>query len=191
MKSKLIIYYKPSKGYNNRIETFTFSISRIDIKDNIYKQKVIIEHKSSITGEIEEYKLKEIHLNAAQIIDKILSIDFNKNYPAPIFDNKHDYFLVKYDNKKIETSDKESIKYILDLFKIDKLMSITHKHYKYIKDMYEYTELVDILNTKNNELTGKQLITLAHIFKRVDPYDIFENMDYLEKYLDTIKIDDK
>ena len=53
--------------------------------------------------------------------------------------------------------------------------------------MYEYTELVDILNSKIDSLTGEQMATLSHMFSHEDPYRIFQSMAWLPEYLNSAK----
>lgn len=183
-QDKLIIYYKPAEGTYEYTKSFTFSISRINEQDDTYKKKIILEHISKKRNRVEEYKLKEIHINAKEIIAKIKEIDFNKTYTAPIT-NGDEYDII-YGDRRISTGKKEEIQEILNAFNFDKLLAITHKHYEYIKDMDEYTKLLDILNSKLGELNGKQLSVLSSVFKDVNPYHLFQSMGWLPKYLDDI-----
>jgi hypothetical protein len=75
------------------------------------------------------------------------------------------------------------------MFNVDKLMCITHKHYEYIKDMDEYTVLLDKLNNKLPELTGSQLKVLTHTFKYTNPYNVFQNISWLPNFLDNVIFD--
>lgn len=182
MNNKLIIYYEPQKGEREFLKSFTLSFSRISENDDTYKQKAILEHKSKTRNRIEEYKMKEFHIGAKELLNKISKIDFDKTYQKP--KEGYEYFCIMYDGKKIETSDRQEISDILEAFNFMKLSSITHKHFEYIKDMNEYTKLLDILNNKINELNGTQLSTLSRMFKLVNPYLLFQSMNWLPKFLD-------
>lgn len=180
---KFVIYYEPPRSKREYLKSITLTISRINPDDNTYKIKLLQEHISKTRGVVEEYKMKEIHLGANEIIEKIEKVDFERNYSAACKDEKHDYFYISYGDKTIETSNIDDIEYILEEFCFNDLISITHKHYEYIKDMYEYTELVKILNNKINSLSGEQLATLSRLFKPSNPYLIFQSMAWLPEFL--------
>ena len=182
---KLIIYYEPEENVNEYIKSFSLSFSRINEKDGTYKQKAVLEHRSKTRGTIEEYKMKEFHTKASEILKKIEKINFKKEYSKPV--KGAEYFCLIFGNEKIETSNYEEIKEILEDFSFMKLSAITHKHYRYIKDMNEYTKLMEILNGKISELNKDQLITLSDNFKNMDPYSIFQSMGWLPLFLDDIK----
>lgn len=182
---KFIIYYKPA-GTGKGVNALTLSFSRLSTEDNTYKQKLILEYTNE-NGQIEEYKIKEFHIGANEILEKIDNIDFSRFYINKKEYDDQDYILIKYGNKKIETTDKKQVDDILNLFKFNDLMHITRKHFKYIKDMYEYVDLVNILNSKLNSLSGKQMAKLSHLFSHEDPYRIFQSMAWLPEYLDSIE----
>ena len=182
--AKFTIYYEPPTHIREFLKSVTFTVSRLNTNDNTYKIKLLQEHHSKTRENIEEYKMREIHIGAKEILDKINKIDFSKEYTPAIRNGMNDYFFICYGNKKIETSDKESIQYILDMFRFDELICITHKHYVYIKDMYEYLNLFNILSSKIGSLTGEQLATLSKLFKPSNPYLIFQSMAWLPIYLD-------
>jgi hypothetical protein len=181
---KLIIYCEPAAGVHEYVKSFTLAFSRINKEDKVYKKKAVLQHNSKSRNCVEEYKMKEIHTDADVILDKIAKIDFEKEY-SPIVDGA-DKFYITYDDNKIQTSNKEEIQYILDLFNVDKLMNISHKHYEYIKDMDEYTILLDTLNSKLPDLDGNQIKTLSRTFKYTNPYNIFQSMSWLPIFLDNI-----
>lgn len=183
---KLIIYYEPAEGTYEFTKSFTLSFSRINEKDNTYKKKAILEHQSRKRNRVEEYKMKEFHINADDILSKIEKIDFDKNYTQPT--EISETYCISFGDKKLITGKKEEIQEILDDFNFDKLLAITHKHYEYIKDMDEYTKLLDVLNSKLGELSGEQLKTLCRVFKEVNPYSIFQSMGWLPRYLDDVKL---
>jgi hypothetical protein len=178
--SKFTIYYQPCSSSYEYIKSITLSFSRLENEDNIYKKKLILEHKSKTRNAIEEYKMKEVHIGADKIKEKINKIDFNQEKKVCETNGLEDYFLIQYGDKKIETSNKEEIQYILDMFNFDNLMTITHKHYSYIKDMDEYTELTKILYSKIPHLKREDLIMVSSEFKFTDPYHIFQRMPYFE-----------
>ena len=182
---KLIIYYEPAEGTYEFTKSFTLSFSRINKEDNTYKKKAILEHISKKRNRLEEYKMKEMHTNADEIIAKIEKIDFNKKYTKPT--DTSETFCISYGDKQLITGKKEEIQKILQEFNFDKLLAITHKHYEYIKDMDEYTKLLDILNSKLADLSGEQLKVLCRVFKDVNPYSIFQSMGWLPKFLDDIQ----
>ena len=183
---KLIIYYEPAEDSYEFIQSFTLSFSRINKKDNTYKKKTILEHKSKKRNRVEEYKMKEFHIDADNILSKINKIDFDKEYTKPT--DSGETYCISFGDKKLITGKKEENQEILDDYNFDKLLAITHKHYEYIKDMDEYTKLLDILNSKLCELSGEQIKTLSGLFKEVNPYNIFQSMGWLPKYLDDIKL---
>lgn len=181
INGKFIIYYEPVKDDREYMKSFTLSFSRINKEDNTFKKKVILEHRSRARNTIEEYKIKEIHLGAKNLLDKIHKVDFKKSYSKPV--KGSEYFCIKYGNRMIETSNIDEIRDILELFNFVKLSDITHKHYKYIKDMDEYTKLLDILNSKITSLNGEEISSLSQIFKTIDPYKIFQSMDRLPEFI--------
>lgn len=187
MNKKFLIYYEPARASYEYIKSASLVFSRMSNNDNLYKQKYVIEHKSKNRQRIEEYKMTEVHLGADKIREKIDSIDFEKIYPSPIRDDKHEYFYISYDNKIIETSDRESIVDILVMFRFEELLGITHKHFQYIKDMYEYIDLVKVLDSKISGLSKEQTVTLAKIFKPNNPYIIFQSMGWLNQFLEDMK----
>ena len=180
--NKLIIYYEPASGIHEYIKSFTLSFSRINEEDRLYKKKAVLQHKSKKRNCIEEYKMKELHTDAETIVDKISRINFHKAY-SPIVEGS-DKFYITYGDNKIATSNKQEIQYILDLFNFDRILNITHKHYEYIKDMDEYTVLLDSLNKKLPELNGSQIKTLSRTFKYTNPYNVFQNISCLPNFLD-------
>lgn len=183
--NKLIIYYEPLEGSREFLKSFTLSFSRISKTDNTYKQKAILEHKSKIRNCIEEYKMKEFHIGAKDLLKKIKNIDFDKKYTKPT--KQTEYFCISYGDKKIITGDRSEIEEILNNFNFIRLSSITHKHYEFIKDMNEYTNLLDILNSKISILNRSQLFTLSKMFKQINPYILFQSMSWLPKFLDDNK----
>lgn len=183
--TKLNIYYEPAEGVYEYTKSFTLSFSRINEEDNTYKKKAILEHKSKKRQCVEEYKMKEIHIGAKELLEKIKKIDFDKEYTEPV--ENGETYCISYGDKRLITGKREEIEEILDLFNFGKLLAITHKHYEYIKDMDEYTQLLDILNNKLTDLSGEQLKILCKTFKEVNPYSIFQSMGWLSRYLDDIK----
>ncbi len=183
-QTKLIIYYEPAEGAYEYTKSFTLSFSRINEEDGTYKKKAILEHKSKKRQCVEEYKMKEIHTDAEKVLEKINKIDFEKEYTKPT--DGGEIYHISYEDKRITTGKKEEIIDILNAFNFDKLLAITHKHYEYIKDMDEYTKLLDILNSKLADLSGEQLKVLCRTFKEVNPYSIFQSMGWLPRYLDDI-----
>lgn len=190
--TKFTIYYEPAKINHEHVESATLAFSRLNTQDDTYKQKFVLEQKSKDGTRIEEYKMKEFHVGVHALLENIKNnIDFDKSYPAAIHDKAHEYFYISFGDKFIETSNRDSIQSILDAFQFDKLLSISHEHYKSIKDMYEYITLFEILNKKTMNLSAERMITLANIFKTKNPYQIFQSMGWLEKFLDDMKNEQK
>ena len=181
---KLTIYYKPQENKGEYVKSFTLSFSRINLTDNTYKQKAILEHRSKNRNRIEKYNLKEFHIGANELVRKFDKFDFEKEYSKP--EKEKDYFCITYKDKEIETSNYEEIKSFLEDLDFLSLVSITHKHYPFIKDMYEYAALSNILSEKMLKLNGKQMMALINIFKNSDPYVVFSNMNDLSYFLSTI-----
>lgn len=178
--SKLIIYYHPSEKEKSKIKSLTLSFSRLNDENDTYRQKLILQQ--NINNKIEEYKIKEFHLNAEKIKEKIRKIDFEREYDK-VNDLLEEYYLIKFNNKEIKTNNHNQIKYILDIFNFDDLMQIQHYHYKYIKDMYEFVSINNLLNAKAISLDKPQMLKLVEILKVEDPYRIFRNMIKLDEFI--------
>lgn len=182
---KLLIYYKPSRQDMPDILSITLSFSRLNPVDNTYKQKIIIERVDE-HGEIKKIKMKEMHVNVEKIFEKIKEIDFDKKYTNNIDDDET--FLIQYVDKRIYSSKREEVADILALFSFDELVKIPIYHYDIIKDMYEYTELVKALEKRKEELSDEHRVMLDIVFK-IDPYDVFEHIYYLDVYLERFRDD--
>lgn len=184
--SKISFYYEPAKSSYEYIKSASLVFSRMDNDDNIYRQKYVLEHKSKKRNQIEEYRIIEVHFGADEIKTKMDSFDFDKLYPEAYKDDAHEYFYITYGDKVIETSDRNSIQDILDAFRFDELLTVTHKHFEYIGNVYEYLDLMKVLNSKVSDLSKDRLITLVDNFKLINPYKFFENIGNIENYLDIL-----
>lgn len=184
---KISIYYEPARTSYEYIQSASLVFSRMNNDDNIYRQKYVLEHKSKKRQRVEEYRMIEVHIGADKVQDKMKKFDFDKIYPEAYKDEEHEYFYIVCGDKIIETSDRESIQDILDAFRFDELLKITHKHFEYIKDVYEYLDLIKILDTKISNLSRTRMITLVDNFKLINPYKIFQNIGTLEDFLDNLQ----
>ena len=181
--SKIIFYYEPGnkKKYTS---SFTLSFSRINEETDTYKQKVILQHWSEKRNQLEEYKMKEVHFGAKQLIEKIQKIDFTKQYESP--KSGEEMLFISYGDKKIYTGDMDAVKEVLDLFQLLELADITHRHYEYIKDMYEYIALKKLMINKSSTLSAGKRECLNDIFRNYNPYKTFQSISYLDDYLDFV-----
>ena len=66
---KFMFYYEPGSK-NPYTRSYTLSFSRIDEESNTYKQKAILQHWSDKRGNLEEYKLKEVHIGRIKNISQ-------------------------------------------------------------------------------------------------------------------------
>ena len=178
--SKLMFYYEPG-AKNPYTRSYTLSFSRIDSESNTYKQKAILQHWSDKRSNLEEYKLKEVHIGTDKLLEKISRIDFDKPYSAPKTGEETIY--IYYGDKKIATSNLEEVKEILKDFNFLELCSITHKHYGDIKDMNEYINLKRTLDRKVMELTPEMQASAIRIFRENNPYTTFQSIANLEDYI--------
>lgn len=113
---KFQIYYKPK---DSNIESFTLRISRINKETNSYKYKVIKEILNN-ENKIETYKIKEYRNNVEDILNKIDKINLD-NIKNENLINNEELYCICLGNKKIITTNKNEIQYILDLFDFEKL----------------------------------------------------------------------
>lgn len=179
--SKLMFYFEPSQKNNSRVRSYTLSFSRIDKDNNVYRQKAILQYWSEKRNILEEYKMKEVHVGAKELYEKIKKIDFTKQYSSP--KDNGDKLYICYEGKQLLIGDLQEVKDILEMFNFLDLYKISHKHYNYIKDMNEYIELKNILYKKAKELSIEEQTVLDNLFKENDPYKIFHNIPYLKNYL--------
>lgn len=183
--TKLIFYYEPDEVQKKNIRSFTLSFSRIDAECDTYKQKAILERVSEKDGKIEEYKMKEVHIGAKELLKKIDKIDFNKSYTK--CEPGGEKLYISYGDKHIETGSPDEIMSILNEFSFFNLFSIPYQHYEFVKDMNEYVKLVDILYKKLLNLNDSNKMFLIKNFKLGDPYKYFQNIPYLESYINFLK----
>ena len=118
--NKFQIYYKPNDSI---IESFTIKYSRINKETNSYKYKLIKEVHNG--NKIETYKIKEYRNDVNDILNKLDIIKIESFY----YDN-NELLCICLNDKKIITTKKENIQYILDLFDFDKLFNLDIKEYK-------------------------------------------------------------
>jgi hypothetical protein len=177
---KFQIYFKPNEDASEPegVISFTFSISRISLKDDTYKLKIINEIKEDFKQKT--FKIKEFHFNASEIIAKIRTIDFEKEYDPQ--NPSKDVYFIKFGNKKICTSNKEQIQYILDLFQFDDLYGLNVLQYEDIKDVYEFVKLNKLFKTKVLCLDNDKYYKVYDYYLHKNPYKVFENLNNLENF---------
>jgi hypothetical protein len=178
--SKLMFYYEPA-GRNPYTRSYTLSFSRLDPESNTYKQKAILQHWSDKRGNLEEYKLKEVHIGVDKLLEKIEKIDFDKKYSAP--ESGKETIYIYYGDRKIETSNVEEVRDILDMFDFFELYSITHRHYSDIKDMNEYIALKKTFDEKVQELSPEMQMNAIKVFRDNNPYKTFQSIANLNDYI--------
>ena len=183
---KFIIYYQPPSVELTGLKSLTLSFSRLDEETNTYKQKLIAEAKDE-SGIVQKYKISEFHIGLDKIQEKINAVDFNQSFDKPEHNSTSPIFLIKYDDKKIETSNYNQVKEILELFRFSEMINISRKHYHCIKDLYEYLELQDIIQEKCKRLSPSLKSVYFSLIQDEDPYKTFQNMGWLEEYLNTRK----
>lgn len=124
---KFKFYYEPKGEFD--IKSFTISIEEDENKR--YKVKVLKEIFEN--GEVRKIKIKEVYDEIEKILEKINSIDFdkerNKNGENPV--------VVKYGEKRIETNSLDEISDICDLFKVNELLSNYIEEIDNIKEFLE------------------------------------------------------
>lgn len=169
---KFQIFFK-----SNQNKDYTLSISRIDELTNTYKLKVIYETFDGDTMKYEKTKIKEFHIGAKEIIDKIEEIDFSKKYNFE--KNSNSYYQISLGDKKINVSDKKEILDILDSFNFIEITNITPNECKYIQDIYEYLKLKNLFMKKCAKYSEADILKINERFSTENPYDIFENISYL------------
>lgn len=178
MVKKFQIYYSPKNNLD--VYSFTLSFSRINEDDDTYKLKIIKEIKKN-SFQIETYKIKEFHFNAKEIINKINQIDFEEKYDS--YCNGDDMYYIQYEDKKITTSNKQQIEYILDLFNFDELYNINISQYDKIKDVYEFIKLNRLFLHKISKIESNDLfLDLYEFYLNKNPYKIFENLNNLDNF---------
>lgn len=180
-----MFYYEPNKG-NKKVRSYTLSFSRIDKESNTYKQKAILQYWSDTRNAIEEYKMKEVHIDAHKLLEKINKIDFNKTYTKP--NETSDKLYICYNGKQLVIGDLKEIEDVLNDFNFFNLYKISHKHYKYINDMNDYTKLKIALYKKGETLTIEEQVLLDNLFKESNPYNLFQNISYLKNYLNSQEV---
>ena len=178
--SKLMFYYEPA-GKNPYTRSYTLSFSRLDSESNTYKQKAILQHWSDKRNNLEEYKLKEVHIGVDKLLEKIEKIDFDKEYSAPKSGEETMY--IYYGDKKIATSNIDEVRDILNMFNFFELYSITHRHYGDIKDMNEYIALKKTLDEKVKELSPEMQVNAIKVFRDNNPYTTFQSIANLDDYI--------
>jgi hypothetical protein len=184
--SKLIFYFEPKQSCGLRTRSYTLSFSRIDKKSNIYKQKAILQYWSEERNTIEEYKMKEVHIGADILFEKIKNIDFNRTYTPP--NDNSDKLYICYNGKQITIGNVKEVEDILNEFNFFDLYKISHKHYNHIKDMNEYIILKKILYKKAEDLSIEKQVLLDDIFKSTNPYVLFQSIPYLQEYLYNLEV---
>lgn len=172
---KFQIYFKL-----NEKENYTLSISRIDEVTNTYKLRVIYEHFNKISLENEKLKIKEFHLGAKDVLEKINKISFEREYSFDI--NSSSYYQISFDNKKIKTTNKEEILDILNDFGFLEILKISSKEYLYIQDMYEYIKLKKLFLEECSKLTEEEIMKISEAFDNNNPYEIFEHISFIKDY---------
>lgn len=174
--NKFQIYFEP---HNNNVFSFTLSISRINEMDDTYKMKIIKEVKTP--SKTYTYKIREFHLGIQEIKEKIDKIDFTKKYDKYI---DGEMYYIRVDENYILTSNKEQVKYILDLFNFEDLFNINVLQYDKIKNMYEFIKLNSLFVKKvSNIQDSDKFLKLFDYYINKDPYKIFENMNNLENFI--------
>lgn len=123
--NKFQIYYKPNDSI---IESFTIKYSRINKETNSYKYKLIKEIHNG--NKIETYKIKEYRNDVNDILNKLEKINIDNIKNESFYYDNNELFCICLDDKKIITTKKENIQYILDLFNFDKLFNLDIKEYK-------------------------------------------------------------
>ena len=183
---KLIFYYEPGNINSGKYtRSFTLSFSRLDNDCNTYKQKAILEYFSNQTGKVEECKMKEVHIGTDKIMEKINKIDFEKEYSSPR-ENDEKIF-ISFGDYKIETSDIDKLHDVIADFNVFGIMNIHPNHYKFVKDMNEYTALLNAMYTKLPELDSSEQKFMLNYFINNDPYKCFQNIPYLKSYIDFLQ----
>ena len=177
---KLMFYYEPG-AKNPYTRSYTLSFSRIDEESNTYKQKAILQHWSDKRSNLEEYKLKEVHIGTDKLMEKINRIDFDKVYSAPKSGEETIY--IYFGDKKIATSNVEEVRGILEDFGFVDLYKITHRHYPDIKDMNEYIALKKTFDAKVTELSPEMQADAIRIFRENNPYVTFQSVANLEDFI--------
>lgn len=176
--NKFQIYYAP-KNKKNDI-SFTISFSHIDENDNIYKLKVIKERKSKTSINVNTYKIKELHFNTTELLQKINKIDFSKKYDKE--DISKDIYYIKYNNQEIITSNKSQIQEILDIFRFDELYNIPITQYNQIKNVYEFLDFNKLFRDKSKNLNNDKFMSIYDYYLNKNPYKVFENLNNLEQF---------
>ena len=174
------IYYK-EKNKN----VHTYNITRISKETNTYKLKVILEEFDSKTLSYNKYKMKEFKIGVEDILNKINSIDFNKNYIANISDNLA-YCQISFGDKKIAVNDIELIREYLDLFKFLEICQITKNEYKYVKDIEEYVILRNIFCQKCQDVEFDKLEKIISTIVDGNPYDVFETFEFFDEFVENL-----
>lgn len=177
---KFMFYYEPGSK-NPYTRSYTLSFSQIDEESNTYKQKAILQHWSDKRGNLEEYKLKEVHIGTDKLMEKINRIDFDKEYSAPKSGEETIY--IYFGDKKIATSNLDEVRDILNDFDFVELCKITHRHYKDIKDMNEYVALKKTFDAKVEELSPDMQLHATRIFRDNNPYISFQSVANLEDFI--------
>ena len=162
------------------LSSFTLSLSRINEQTNTYKLKLITEVANPSSLQATTYKLKEFHMNARKVISLINKIDFTKDYGK--VDTNKDLYCIKFEDKKIMTSDKEAIMEILKVFHFDELMAIPVNQYSKIKDVYEFLTFTELFMTYSQDLSDEQFERVYDYFLNKDPYKVFENFNTLDTF---------
>lgn len=170
---KFQIYYEPKKS---DIRSFTLAISRLNEADDTYKFKIIKEVKNGL--KVNTYKIKEFHIGVQDIIKKIAQIDFQKEYDSS--ESGKDMYYISADDNSITTSNKNQIKYILDLFQFDEIFNINVIQYNQIKDVYEFIKLNQLFIHKISKVSDETFSRVYDFYLHKNPYKVFENMNHLE-----------
>lgn len=178
---KLLIYFEPSPENMPGVISITLTFSRMNKENNTYKQKLILQYLND-KGLPEKCKIKEFHVGADKVLEKIEKIDFEAKYDEPSNDENAETFMIKLDDKIIYTSDRKALSEILQLFNFEEITNIPKEHYKHITNLYEYLELMRILKNERKSLTPEYNKILNRILEN-NPYDAFYRISYLEKYL--------